>query len=145
MSSKVEHSFLCFFTFPCLFMSLLVLALCKAAAREQRNTSVTAIGSTVCQSSPPDPVASGDKQDESFEPFIPPEFRIEEAIKPTPEVEEHVFIAPLSFNESTSTSRGQEKLKVDDLVALKSSSEEEDEVSISLHLGEPKLKKSKFS
>uniref|UniRef100_M4CMC5 Trypsin family protein n=1 Tax=Brassica campestris TaxID=3711 RepID=M4CMC5_BRACM len=115
------------------------------AAREQRNTSVTAIGSTVCQSSPPDPVASGDKQDESFEPFIPPEFRIEEAIKPTPEVEEHVFIAPLSFNESTSTSRGQEKLKVDDLVALKSSSEEEDEVSISLHLGEPKLKKSKFS
>nr|VDC70284.1 unnamed protein product [Brassica rapa] len=117
----------------------------EAAAREQRNTSVTAIGSTVCQSSPPDPVASGDKQDESFEPFIPPEFRIEEAIKPTPEVEEHLFIAPLSFNESTSTNRGQEKLKVDDLVALKSSSEEEEEVSISLHLGEPKLKKSKFS
>ncbi|CAF1817561.1 protein NARROW LEAF 1-like [Brassica napus] len=114
------------------------------AARGQRNTSVTAIGSTVCQSSPPDPVASGDKQDESFEPFIPPEFRIEEAIKPTPEVEEHVFIAPLSFNESTSTSQRQEKLKVDDLVALKSSSEEEDEVSISLHLGEPKLKKPKF-
>ncbi|KAJ4891684.1 Trypsin family protein [Raphanus sativus] len=117
------------------------------AAREQRNTSVTALGSTVCQSSPPDPVPSGgDKQDENFEPFIPPEFHIEEAIKPTPEVEEHVFIAPLSFNESTSSaSKEQERLKVDDLVALKSSSEEdEEEVSISLHLGEPKLKKPKF-
>ncbi|KAL0862706.1 hypothetical protein Bca101_041824 [Brassica carinata] len=115
-------------------------------AREQRNTSVTAIGSTVCQSSPPDRVPSGDKQDENFEPFIPPEFRIEEAIKPTPDVEEHLFIAPLSFKESTSTSRGQEKLKVDDLVALKNSyeEEEEEEVSISLHLGEPKLKKHKF-
>ncbi|CAH8357983.1 unnamed protein product [Eruca vesicaria subsp. sativa] len=115
------------------------------AAREQRNTSVTAIGSTVCQSSPPDPVPSGDKQDENnFEPFIPPEFHIEEAVKPKPEVEEHVFIAPLSLNESTSTSRVQERLKVDDLVALKSSSEEEEEVSISLQLGEPKLKKQKF-
>lgn len=57
-----------------------------------------------------------------------------------------MFIAPLSFNESTSSaSKEQERLKVDDLVALKSSSEEdEEEVSISLHLGEPKLKKPKF-
>lgn len=113
-----------------------------AAAREERNTSVTALDSTVSQSSPPDPVPSGDKQDESFEPFIPPEFHIEEAIKPTLEVEEHIFIAPISVNESTSAIKGQEIPKLDNLMALKNSSEEE--VNISLHLGEPKLKKPKF-
>ncbi|KAJ0262103.1 Uncharacterized protein HA466_0050930 [Hirschfeldia incana] len=112
----------------------------EAAAGEQRNTSVTAFDSTVSQSSPPDPVPSGDKQDENFEPFIPPEFHIEEAIKPTPEVEEHLFIAPLLF--TSCGSKEQEKRKVDDLVALKNSSDEED--SVSLHLGEPKLKKPKF-
>ncbi|XP_010509647.1 PREDICTED: uncharacterized protein LOC104786037 isoform X1 [Camelina sativa] len=115
----------------------------EAAARVQRNTSVTALESTVSQSSPPDPVPSGDKQDESYEPFIPPEFHIEEAIKPAPEIEELVFIAPISVNESTSAIKGQEKPKLDDLVDLKNSSEEE--VNVSLHLGEPKLKKPKFS
>ena len=119
------------------------LCVLEAAAGEQRNTSLTALDSTVSQSSPPDPVPSGDKQDENFEPFIPPEFHIEEAIKPTPEVEEHLFIAPLLFNESASSgSKAQEKHEVNDLVALKNSSDEED--SVSLHLGEPKLKKPKF-
>ncbi|VVB02169.1 unnamed protein product [Arabis nemorensis] len=113
----------------------------EAAAREQRNSSVTALDSTVSQSSPPDPVPSGDKQDERFEPFIPPEFHIEDTIKPTPEVEELVFIAPISsVNESTSSaSKGQAKHKLDDLASLKNSSEEE--VNVSLHLGEPKQKK----
>lgn len=115
-----------------------------AAAREERNntTSLTGFDSTVSQSSPPDPVPSGDKQDENFEPFVPPEFHIEEAIKTRPEVEEHLFIAPLLF--TSSGSKGEEKHKVDDLVALKNSSDEEDD-SVSLHLGEPKLKKQKFS
>lgn len=113
-----------------------------AAAREERNTiSFTGFDSTVSQSSPPDPVASGDKQDENFEPFISPEFHIEEAIKPRPQAEEHLFIAPLLF--TSSGSKEQEKHKVDDLVALKNSSVEEDS-SVSLHLGEPKLKKPKF-
>ncbi|CAN8285125.1 unnamed protein product [Cochlearia groenlandica] len=114
------------------------------AAREQRNTSVTAIDSTVSQSSPPDRVPSGDnKQDESFEPFIPPKFHIEDAIKPKPEVEEHLFIAPVLVNESTPAFKGQETTKLDDLVALKDGSDEE--VNVSLHLGEPTLKKPKRS
>uniref|UniRef100_A0A1J3GJP6 Trypsin family protein n=1 Tax=Noccaea caerulescens TaxID=107243 RepID=A0A1J3GJP6_NOCCA len=108
------------------------------AAREQRNTSVTAFDSTVSQSSPPDPVPSGDRQDESSDP---PEFHIEEAIKPTLAVEGHLFIAPLSVNESSSAIKGQVKPEFSDLVALKNSSKEE--VNVSLHLGEPKLKKTK--
>uniref|UniRef100_A0A1J3D185 Protein NARROW LEAF 1 n=1 Tax=Noccaea caerulescens TaxID=107243 RepID=A0A1J3D185_NOCCA len=110
------------------------------AAREQRNTSVTAFDSTVSQSSPPapDPVPSGDRQDESSDP---PEFHIEEAIKPTLAVEGHLFIAPLSVNESSSALKGQVKPEFSDLVALNNSSKEE--VNVSLHLGEPKLKKTK--
>lgn len=52
-----------------------------------------------------------------------------------------MFIAPISsVNESTSSaSKGQEKHKLDDLASLKNSSEEE--VNVSLHLGEPKQKK----
>ncbi|CAA7021543.1 unnamed protein product [Microthlaspi erraticum] len=107
---------------------LLAVVFFAAAAREQRNTSVTAFDLTVSQLSLPDPVPLGDRQDESSELFIPPEFHIEEAIKPTLGVEEHLFIAPSSFNESTSASsaiKGQVKPEFNDLVALKNSSEEE--------------------
>ncbi|XP_010538304.1 PREDICTED: uncharacterized protein LOC104812707 [Tarenaya hassleriana] len=114
----------------------------EAAARGQRNTSATALGSTVSESSPPDSVPSQDRADEVFEPFIPTEFRIEDVIKPTHDVEEHQFMMPDSANASTVAAKTNEKLEPENLSSLKNGSDEE--LNVSLHLGEPKWKKPKL-
>ncbi|XP_010538626.1 PREDICTED: uncharacterized protein LOC104812914 [Tarenaya hassleriana] len=131
----------------------------QAAVQEQRNVMGTAIDSTVVESSPHECKTSRGKRDENFEPINlnvqqvlveedssrSPKFQIEDRADPASIVEEHQFI-PSSSNNNRSTlhqkANGQGNLESENLSVLKANGSD-DEIQVSLQLGEPDTKKRK--
>ncbi|KAG6638911.1 hypothetical protein CIPAW_10G064900 [Carya illinoinensis] len=132
----------------------------QAALQEQTNASAAGIGSTVAESSPAYRMPSKDKHEENFEPLgfhhipvqgesypeknapsIHTEFHIENKIEAVPNVE-HQFIP--SFAARSPVRINQENcLESKNLSALRNGSDEE--ICVSLHLGEPESKRRKHS
>lgn len=130
--------------------------------QEQRNASAAGIGSTVGESSPADRVPSKYRIEENFEtlgfnvrhvpvqlePYKeknPPymqEFYIENGIKTSPSVE-HQFMPGFAARSPVRQSSGENHLESKNLSALRNGSDEE--VFVSLQLGEPESKRGKHS
>ncbi|TQD98424.1 hypothetical protein C1H46_016025 [Malus baccata] len=132
-----------------------------AAIQEQRNASAVGVGSTVGESSPAVRPPFKDKLEDDFgplgfnlqkipiegescqgliRPFMHGDFRIENGVETAPNVE-HQFI-PSATNRSPINQSNQEEHPVSkNLLALQSSSDEE--ISVSLQLGEPEPKRIK--
>ncbi|KAM1484424.1 hypothetical protein ACFXTO_036485 [Malus domestica] len=133
----------------------------QAAIQEQRNASAVGVGSTVGESSPAVRPPSKDKLEDDFgplgfnlqkipiegescqgliRPFMHGDFCIEHGVETAPNVE-HQFI-PSATNRSPINQSNQEEHPVSkNLLALQSSSDEE--ISVSLQLGEPEPKRIK--
>ncbi|KAG6695069.1 hypothetical protein I3842_09G077300 [Carya illinoinensis] len=134
----------------------------QAAMQEQRNASAAGIGSTVGESSPADRVPSKYRIEENFEtlgfnvrhvpvqlePYKeknPPymqEFYIENGIKTSLSVE-HQFMPGFAARSPVRQSSGENHLESKNLSALRNGSDEE--VFVSLQLGEPESKRGKHS
>ncbi|KAF5729198.1 hypothetical protein HS088_TW21G01357 [Tripterygium wilfordii] len=135
----------------------------QVAVQEQINASAAGIDSTVGESSFPDRVPSRDKMEVNFEPlnlniqqvlveeefhqgltapFLHPEFHIGDRVEKPPEIE-HQFI-PSFTGTSPEHKKGRcENLEWKNSLALSNSSDEE--LRVSLQLGEPELKRRNHS
>ena len=131
-----------------------------AAVQEQRNASAAGIDSTVGESSPPEPSLlkhktenfeplginlqqvpiEGDSLQPPFPTLINAEFHIEEGVEAAPNVEEHQFIPSCPGNSLVHNYK-QENPELENLWALRNTSEEE--MSVSLQLGKPEPKRRK--
>lgn len=135
-----------------------------AAVQEQMNVSAAGNDSTVGESSPAERVPLKDKFEENFEPlglkvqpvvqvegescqgrnppFIDTEFHIENGIDKTPNVE-HQFIPSFAARSPVHQSNPEKHAESKSLSALRNGSDEE--VFVSLQLGEPESKRRKHS
>ncbi|XP_057971568.1 protein NARROW LEAF 1-like [Malania oleifera] len=136
----------------------------QVAVQEQRNALAAGIDSTVGESSPPERMPQKDKPKENFEPLglniqqipvedepvqgvgVPPpflqtKFQIDE-VEVAPSVE-HQFIPNFDGRSTRHPNNQHEYPGVRNLSALRSSSDEE--ISVSLQLGEPEPKKRRQS
>ncbi|KAG4908951.1 hypothetical protein JHK87_055067 [Glycine soja] len=132
-----------------------------AAVLEQRNGSAAGIDSTVGESSPTVPIK--EKLEESFEPFClniplaqvedepsqrvnpsirPCEFHIKSEIEIAPNVE-HQFIPSYAGKSPARQSYLKEDMELKSLAELRNGPDEDNFVS--LHLGEPEMKRRKLS
>ncbi|KAF5742357.1 hypothetical protein HS088_TW09G00402 [Tripterygium wilfordii] len=134
----------------------------QVAVEEQINASAAGIESTVVEYSPPDRVPSRDKIEVNFEPlnlniqqvlvegeshqgltapFVHPEFHIEDGVEKPPKIE-HQFIPNF-----TGTSPEHEKGRCgnQECKPLALSNYSDEELHVSLQLGEPELKRRKHS
>ncbi|KAM3694348.1 hypothetical protein ACB098_07G050000 [Castanea mollissima] len=136
----------------------------QAAVQEQMNVSAAGNDSTVGESSPAERVPSKDKFEENFEPlglkvqhvvqvegescqgqnppFIHADFHIENGIEKTPNVE-HQFIPSFAARSPVHQSNLEKHSESKNLSALRNGSDEE--VFVSLQLGEPESKRRKHS
>ncbi|KAK4564268.1 hypothetical protein RGQ29_006372 [Quercus rubra] len=136
----------------------------QAAVQEQMNVSAAGNDSTVGESSPAERVPLKDKFEENFEPlglkvqpvvqvegescqgrnppFIHTEFHIENGIDKTPNVE-HQFIPSFAARSPVHQSNPEKHAESKSLSALRNGSDEE--VFVSLQLGEPESKRRKHS
>ncbi|KAF8032120.1 hypothetical protein BT93_D1134 [Corymbia citriodora subsp. variegata] len=130
----------------------------QAAVLEQRNASAGNVDSAVGESSPPSRHLSRDKTEENMEPFslnnqqcpidtdtcqgLLREFRIEDGIEATHSIE-HQFISSCSARSPIHRNDQQENSELRNLSALASNADAE--VTVSLQLGEPELKRRKQS
>lgn len=131
----------------------------QAAIQEQRNASAAGIGSTIAQSSPAVCAPYKDKlvdncgplglnfQQVSFEgesclgpsrPFRHGDFHIENGVETAPSVE-HQFIPSFTSRSPVIQSNQEENPVLKNVLALRSGSDEE--ISVSLQLGEPEPKR----
>lgn len=134
-----------------------------AALQEQINASLAGMDSTVGESSPPDQVLKVQIEENNHEPiglnimkvpidsrphngltppFIHDEFRIEGGTDAVPNVE-HQFI-PCFIGRSPVDEKKQGSTELKNLAVLRNGSDEE-EISMSLQLGEPEPKRRKQS
>ncbi|KAG5010866.1 hypothetical protein AAZX31_07G205500 [Glycine max] len=133
----------------------------QAAVLEQRNGSAAGIDSTVGESSPTVPIK--EKLEESFEPFClniplaqvedepsqrvnpsirPCDFHIKSEIETAPNVE-HQFIPSYAGKSPACQSYLKEDMELKSLAELRNGPDEDNFVS--LHLGEPEMKRRKIS
>lgn len=143
-----------------IFLTPLLLHFNIAAIQEQRNASAAGIGSTV-ESSPAVRAPSKDKLEDDYghlgfnlqkipfegescqglsRPFIHGDFHIENGVKTAPNVE-HQFIPRSTCKSPVNQSNREENPLSKNILALQNGPDEE--ISVSLQLGEPEPKRRK--
>lgn len=143
-------------------LTLFVFVIDVAAVQDQRNVSAAGVGSTVGESSPLLRVPSKDKIEENFEqinlniqqdlvedepqqglklPIMRTEYQAEDRIEAAPN-KEHQFILSFNGRSRVHDNNQTEKPESRNLSALRSVSDED--IYVSLQLGEAKSKKRKY-